>query len=503
MRKRLEEIAFSRLKNDKDNAILWWEGKWLSGSHVLDVVDQCRKNLEEKGFGAGDRLVLFLPNSPLVLYLSLAVWQLGGTVVPLNSRSGKEATIAMLHHICPWGVITSDEKGVVAEALSLSSFPWTVAPLEGPLPPFQGRHVEKGDPEVAVIFATSGTTGDPKAVPLTHSNLYDNTLKVQQTIEGFEEHQTLLNVLPNFHSLGYTICGLLPMLWGLREVIVPSFMPTKNFFRALRDSETNILIAVPTMLPFLLGAVSKGEALPSSLQYILTGGGALEPELEQRVRDTFSVIIYQGYGLTECSPVVSCNPNDTMRKEGTVGPALPGYSLDVRDEEGNSLKKGKEGVLWVKGPSVASGYLKAPELTAERFSEGWFNTGDMVRIDEDGFITILDRVSDMLIVGGYNVFPQEIERILKRHPDVIEAAVIGGKHPVSGEIPVAFVVREEGSGLTFSELANFCKDQLAYYKIPRKICFVRELPLSGVGKVLRRKLREQQLRELEQNNRVI
>lgn len=492
MTKRLEEIALAHLEKDRESGILWWNGSWITGDAILNAVQLCKKNLEEKGFTAGDRLVVFLPNSPLVLYLSLAVWVLGGTIVPLNSRTGKDSVLAMLDHIRPWGAVTASDTGVIAEALALSSYPWTVASLDGVIPSLEGKHIEKGDSDIAVILATSGTTGDPKAVPLTHANLYDNTSKVQTTIEGFEQGKVLLNVLPNFHSLGYTICGLLPILWGLKEVIVSSFMPVRNFFNALRESETNVLIAVPSMLPFLLGAVSRGEILPSSLQYILTGGGALEPELEQRVRDTFGVIIYQGYGLTECSPVVSCNPNDSMRKEGTVGPALPGYTLDVRDEEGHSLPKGSEGVLWVKGPSVTSGYLKAPTLTEQRFSDGWFNTGDMVNLDEDGFITILDRVSDMLIVSGFNVFPQEIERVIKRHPDVKEAAVIGERHSVSGEIPVAFVIREENSGLSSAELTSFCKEQLAYYKIPRKIRFVRELPLSSVGKVLKRKLREQQ-----------
>ena len=197
MRKRLEEIAFSRLKNDKDNAILWWEGKWFSGSHVLDVVDQCRKNLEEKGFGAGDRLVLFSQlSSGTLSSLAVAAW---GTVVPLNSRSGKEATIAMLHHICPWGVITSDEKGLWLKPCPSLPFPGPLLLLKDLSRPFKAVMWRRGIlklPLFLLLLEPRGSQGSAS----THSNLYDNTLKVQQTIEGFEEHQTLLNVLPNFHS---------------------------------------------------------------------------------------------------------------------------------------------------------------------------------------------------------------------------------------------------------------------------------------------------------------
>jgi long-chain acyl-CoA synthetase len=348
---------------------------------------------------------------------------------------------------------------------------------------------------VAVIFATSGTTGAPKAVPLTHENLYDNTMGVHRTIEGFERGRVLMNILPNFHSFGYTVCGVLPLVWGLPEALLPAFLPLKNLFDGLRESGTGILIAVPTMLPFILGAVSKGETLPEELRYILTGGGKLDPQLEKRFRDQLGVVIYEGYGLTECSPVVSCNPSDALRKTGTVGPALPSYTVEVRGDGGRVLPAGEEGVLWLKGPSVARGYFNDPEQSAERFHDGWIDTGDMVTVDSDGYITILDRVSDMIIVGGFNVFPQEVEAVIKEIPGVREAVVVGASNPVSGEVPVAFVIRDEGSELDAHTVIATCKERMAHFKVPRKVRFVSELPMSAVGKVLKRKLREQMTRE--------
>ena len=304
-----------------------------------------------------------------------------------------------------------------------------------------------------------------------------------------------MNILPNFHSFGYTVCGVLPLVWGLPEALLPAFMPLGNFFEGLLDSGTGILIAVPTMLPFILGAASKGQELPPELRYILTGGGKLDPSLENRFRDQLGVIIYEGYGLTECSPVVSCNPSDALRKTGTVGPALPSYTVEVRGEDGKPLPPDSEGVLWLKGPSVAKGYFNDPEESAKRFHDGWIDTGDMVTVDSDGYITILDRVTDMIIVGGFNVFPQEVETVIKEIPGVREAVVVGASNPVSGEVPVAFVIKEEDSDLDAHTVIAHCKEKMAHFKAPRKVRFVQELPMSAVGKVLKRKLREQMIRE--------
>jgi long-chain acyl-CoA synthetase len=272
--------------------------------------------------------------------------------------------------------------------------------------------------------------------------------------------------------------------------IAPSFIPVKNTLEALEAAEVETMVSVPAMLPFLEGACEKtGVPLPA-LRYILTGGGKLDRLLEERIRKSMHVICFEGYGLTECSPVVSCNPSEKTRKPGTVGPPLPGYEIQIRDLDNNPITSSSEGVLWVRGPSVVEGYFNAPELTAERFVDGWFNTGDIVHIDEDGYITILDRASDLIIVGGFNVYPQEIETALSSHPAVRAAAVVGMHHGISGEVPKAFVVPEEGAHVTSQELIQHAKKHLAHFKVPRKIAFVDELPVSSTGKVLRRVLRQ-------------
>ena len=489
---RLEEKIASRFLADPLQKVLWWNGAWENGREVERKTALWVENLRRGGFQPGSRLAAFLPNSPLVLYLSMAAWRLGGAFVPLNPKGGTEWILSILRHVDPFGVVLDEGMAPLRDAVRAEGIPAVEASPDGTAVFFEGRPDRTDqDPDVAVIFATSGTTGAPKAVPLTHGNLYDNTKGVHETIEGFEAGRVLMNVLPNFHSFGYTVCGVLPLLWGLPEALLPGFLPLKNLFEGLRQSGTSILIAVPTMLPFLLGAVSKGETPPPELKYILTGGGKLDPTLEKRFRDHLGVVTFEGYGLTECSPVVSSNPSDALRKTGTVGPALPGYSVEVRDDDGKALPAGEEGVLWLKGPSVAKGYFRDPALTAERFKDGWLDTGDMARVDEEGYITILDRVSDMIIVGGFNVFPQEVEGVIKELPGVREAVVIGMENPVSGEVPMAYIILEEGATLEAGEVVAYCKEKMAHFKVPRKVHFVAELPLSAAGKVLKRQLREQ------------
>ncbi|MFA0889794.1 MAG: AMP-binding protein [Synergistales bacterium] len=474
---------------------LWWNGSWWSRKTFSEKVEAAARSLESGGFRAGERVACFLPNCPTVLVLSVAAWKLGGTVIPLNMKAGTPSILKILRHVEPAGVFLHESMQPLLEILETEGIPAAVVGPEGELPPLSMRPVTREPEDLAVIFATSGTTGDPKAVPLTHSNLLDNATNVHENIEGFETGRVLMNVLPNFHAFGYTICGLLSLLFGLPQVILPSFIPLKSFFEALRATRTEILIAVPTMLPFILGSVAKGEECPDSLKYILTGGGRLDPTLDTRVRDTLGVVVFEGYGLTETSPDVAANRSFASKKLGTVGPALPSFEIQVRDDSGNVLGPNREGLLWVRGPSVFSGYFRSPEMTAERIVSGWFNTDDIVRVDEEGYIEILDRASDLIIVGGFNVYPQEVETILNQVPGVVMSAVIGIPNAVSGEVPKAFVILKEGSDVTAQSIVAYCKEHMAHYKVPRKVEFVSELPLSSVGKVLRR-----ELRRLEKNS---
>lgn len=505
MTQRLESLILPRLNTELKERTLWWKGQWWTSSRFLTLVEACEKVLSEGGFGAGQRLVLLLPNCPLVLALSMAAWRLKGAVAPLNLQSGPAALLENLGLLEPWGVVLPRGMESLEEAISSAGYAVVSSELEGPLPPIQGRLGQEDKPETAVVFSTSGTTGTPKAVIITHGNLVDNTTKVFDFVEELTKEDVFLNVLPNFHTLGYSVSGILPLVVGLPQAVLPGFMPPQNTVEAIREAGVTVLVAVPTMVALTLATAAKGMDIGTTLRVIISGGDRLNPQFDKRARETMNLSILEGYGLTECSPVVTVNPSLARRKLGTVGPFLPGYEYKILDRNGNRVGTGQDGVLWVKGASVTPGYFRSPDKTAERFSEGWFNTGDIVRVDEEGYVTILDRDTDILIVGGFNVYPQEVERVLQDHPAVHMAAVIGVPHPVSGEIPKAFVIPRDNASVSQKELIQFCKERLAHYKVPRKVEFVSSFPLSPSGKVLRRKLADEErsrtLAHLSQSDR--
>ena len=505
MSERLEELIGASVEARRDEPCIWWapsvpsqpDGVWRAGADFLRLVGECEDTLKAAGFGRGQRLVVIMKNSPMIPALSLAVWRLGGAFCPLNVAAGLASLTGTLDLIEPFAVILSDEaREGVGEAIQEKGWPCAICPPDGPLPAFKGRPATPESDELAVIFATSGTTGNPKAVPLTHGNLIDNCRITWGSIEGLAPGDVFLTVLPNFHSFGYTVTNLMPLMMGARLAIVPSFLPPQPTMKAIIEAPVNVMLAVPAIYSYLMLAVERGRFPAEALarqKLMIAGGDRLNPNLHEQALLLVGKDVMEGYGLTETSPVVAVNRSYAAHMPGTVGPLLPGYEYHLRDREGRRTD-GDEGVLWVRGPSVTPGYFRAPELTAERFDKDWFNTGDYVRMEPgpngDKYVKILDRVTDILIVGGFNVYPQEVEKVLSEHPDVQTAIVVGVPHPVNGEIPKAYIQRRDGSQLTEREVVKFAKDRLAHFKVPRSVEFVDEFPLSGTGKILRRVLRE-------------
>ncbi|MCF4114657.1 AMP-binding protein [Dethiosulfovibrio russensis] len=284
--------------------------------------------------------------------------------------------------------------------------------------------------------------------------------------------------------------GILPMLFHFRQVILPSFMPVDRTLRAIEASGVTAIVAVPTMLRFMVAAGLRMGMRFSSVRLVISGGDRFSVDLDSRIEKVFGVPVLEGYGLTECSPILAVNPSYRTRKLGTVGPILDGLEWQIRGLDGEVKEEGGEGVLWVKGPSVVSRYFRNPEVSAEKFVDGWFNTGDVVSIDGDGYVSIMDRAGDMIIVGGFNVHPQEVEAVLSSYPGVKEAVVVGKENSFSGQIPCGYVILDPGVSVTSAELISYCKGHLAHYKVPRKIETVEDFPRNSLGKVLRRVLRD-------------
>jgi long-chain acyl-CoA synthetase len=301
-------------------------------------------------------------------------------------------------------------------------------------------------------------------------------------------NDVVFGVLPLFHIYGQTSAFNSSIYLGLTIRLWPQFN-AEELFSAIEEEESSILIAVPTIFNRLVELADIRPPRRSGLRFCVSGGASLPVEVLRRFEDRFHTTIYEGYGLTECSPVCVENPFGRQTRPGSIGLAIPGFQARIVNDQDQDVSVGAIGELIIRGPGVMKGYLNQPEATAETLRGGWLHTGDLARKDEDGYIYIMDRKKEMIIRGGYNVYPREIEEILYTHPDVVEAAVVGVPHLDLGEEVGAVVVLRDGTRTTPEELRQFVKERVAPYKYPRRIQLVKELPKSHTGKILKRAIR--------------
>lgn len=344
------------------------------------------------------------------------------------------------------------------------------------------------DGDTAVLLYTSGTSGTPKGVLQTYRNLRSNIDACIEAARLDGEHH-FLGVLPLFHSFGITTMLLVPVRLGARVYYLPRFNPNL-VIKTIREQKSTIVMIIASMYTALLRSKSAKADDLASLQYAISGGEALSPATFEAFRQRFNVEILQGYGMSEAAPVVSLSM-PWAHREGKVGQPIPGVSIRAFGDDGRELADGDIGELWVKGPNVMAGYYKKPEETkAVLTPDGWYKTGDMGCVDAEGYIQITGRKKEMIIVGGENVYPREIESALEAHEAVNEAAVIGQHDPSRGEVPVAFVTLIEGANATDTELREFCRGKVAGYKVPRRVVISNDLPRGPTGKILKRELKD-------------
>lgn len=345
----------------------------------------------------------------------------------------------------------------------------------------------------AVILYTSGTTGHPKGVCLTHNNLMSN-IRAALTELRIEPDARLLGVIPPFHVFGLSVVTLLPMVLGGTVNYIPRFSPQATY-KAICTEAISILLAVPSMYAAIARLKSLERAQFSKVFLAASGGEPLPRTVYDMFYEKTGLRLVEGYGLTETSPIISIDL-PWRHKVGTVGTPLPNVEIQIRDEAGRVLPRDAEGELYVRGPSVMKGYYKKPQETAAVIDrEGWFRTGDVIRLDAEGSITITGRAKDLIITGGENVYPREVESVLEQHPAVAEAAVVGQPDESRGEVVVGFVTLREGARADANELRTYCKDHLAGFKVPRAIHICGDFPRGPTGKILKRDLKKQLLRD--------
>jgi long-chain acyl-CoA synthetase len=448
--------------------------------------------LKAKGLEPGDRVGIMLPNVPYFPIAYYGILRAGGTVVPINVLlKGREVAFFLSDPEARWlfawhGFAEAAEPGAAEAGTEVI----TVAPgsfeelLGGAEQLRELADRDAGD--TAVILYTSGTTGSPKGAELSVANLLSNA-KASRELFQMNEDDVVLGALPLFHSFGQTCCMNACALAGATLTFIPRFDPGKALEIIQRDKVT-LFAGVPTMYNALLHHPDRERADTSSLKVCVSGGSAMPAELMRGFEQAFDCKILEGYGLSETSPVASFNHPDKQRKPGSIGTPIEGVEMKVVDDDGNEVAQGEVGEILIKGENVMKGYFNRPDATEEVMDGDWFRSGDMAKVDEDGYFFIVDRKKDLIIRGGYNVYPREIEEVLYGHEAVLEAAVVAVPDESMGEEVGAAVVLKDGQDVSAKELQGYCREDMAAYKYPRRIWFVDELPKGPTGKILKREI---------------
>ncbi|MBI2765884.1 MAG: AMP-binding protein [Chloroflexi bacterium] len=431
-----------------------------------------------------ERVGVMLPTSGLFPVAMLATWLLGRSVVPVNYLLKREERDYVLRDAGVDLVVT------VAPMLErFGELPTGVRPLlfdrvAVPRMPRPLRAARIDPQATAVLIYTSGTSGKPKGVELTFANLAVNVEQCRQ-FGDVTSKDIFLGVLPQFHSFGLTVLTLLPLMTGAKVVYTAQFNAGR-LFELMRTHRPTGFVGIPAMFAAMLRDHRAGPPDLVSIRLLISGAEPLPASTREDFEQRFGKTIYEGYGLTECGPVLNWSrPGEGVA--GSVGRALPGVEEKVVDVTGQRVPTGAEGEVCVRGPNIMKGYYLRPETTAGVFDrDGYFHTGDLGRLDEEGRLWITGRKSDLIIVGGENVHPREIEEILNRHASVVESAVIGVPDRIRGEVPVAFVKLVAGAPLDEAQLRAYCGEQLPRYKVPRRVVLVDDFPRGATGKILKR-----------------
>ncbi|WP_026535728.1 long-chain-fatty-acid--CoA ligase [Arthrobacter sp. H14] len=489
----LANILVQSAESNPDKVAIKMDDIELSYGVIEGLSQRVAGLLQSNGIQPGDRVALISPNIPPMPAVYYGILRYGAVVVPLNPLlkarevefhlNDAGAKLAFVFE----GVLGEVQEGAKAGGVEVVSMDSSFAKMLGGHDAISA--VAEADPsDTAVILYTSGTTGRPKGAELTHENLRSNA-ELSRSLFSITPDDVLFGGLPFFHIFGQTCALNSAVSAGATITILPKFDPVKAMEIIQRDKVT-IFLGVPTMYIGLLGVPDRDNYDVSALRMAASGGAALPLEVLRGFESSFDATLLEGYGLSETSPVVCFNQMDGIRKPGSIGTAVRGAELRVLNEEGQEVSPGEVGELAVSGGYVMKGYWNNPEATEAAIPDDWFRTGDMARMDEDKVFFIVDRKKDMILRGGYNVYPREVEEVLYEHPAVSEAAVLGQPDEVHGEEVVAVVVlKEDAEPVEPEEIRDFVAERIAAYKYPRRVVIADELPKGPTGKILKREIK--------------
>lgn len=477
----------------EESAIAFHGEPSVTYGQLRRAVVRYRDFLYQAGIRRGDNVGLLLRNSPDFVYAYAAIVSLGALVVPINYQLTAQEV----------GFIVKDagmKHLIVSQPLDLASvlasyhYPdqlhqhpvtqindWQAKP-ENAAPSWDDQ-IDEDDP--CTIIYTSGTTGNPKGAVLTHQSLVSDAECFSQAMP-VSERDNILCILPLYHCLAWTCIILSGFLHKSSVTILDTFVP-KDVIAGIRKYQVTVMYGVPSVYGLLLKTASAEDL--KSLRLFMSGGASLPQQVAEDFKRKFGIGVTEGYGLSEASPVVATNPQ-FREKLLSIGPPIPGVTVRIVDPDGEDLPDGEVGELVVKGPNVMKGYFNLPAETARTLRDGWLHTGDLAYRDSEGYLFIKDRLKDMIITHGENIYPREIEELLYRYPGVVEAAVIGRPDPVRGQLVCAYLVFREGQVLDKKAIKAFLRDKLAAYKIPREYVQMTALPKNQSGKIMKRLLYE-------------
>ncbi|MBA2528054.1 MAG: long-chain fatty acid--CoA ligase [Pyrinomonadaceae bacterium] len=494
----LRELLEQRAGGAPDKHFLFSEadGRRFSYAEFNAAVNRTAALLASQGVQKGDVVSLLMPNSSEYVIAYFACWKLGALAGPVNSLltphelvyiiSNSEARVLLLHS--DFLPTIEGIRNDLPALRAVVTFDDEVEATQDVRPAQDRPETNVNKDDEAIIIYTSGTTGKPKGCLLTHGNVIANARQIAEWL-NFTEHDRLLTIMPLFHMNAVSVTTMSALYSGGSTVISPKFSVSR-FWQIISDYQVTSLGSVATMLSMLLTTYPDGvpEGLKTSqLRFAMCGSAPVPAEVLKRFEETFNCLVIEGYGLSESTCRSTFNPPDERRRAGSCGMPI-GNEMKVVDNDDREVGSGALGEIVLRGENILKGYYKNPNATATAFRSGWFHTGDIGYRDPDGFFYIVDRKSDMIIRGGENIYPREIDEVLYQHPSVSAAAAIGMTDPLYGEEVAAFIVLKNGATATEEELIGFCRERLADYKCPKTVRFVTEIPKGPTGKLLKREL---------------
>ncbi|MGG1557650.1 long-chain-fatty-acid--CoA ligase [Geobacillus thermoleovorans] len=508
------DVLHERAAEFGSQPALTFYDKTITYAELEAAVNRFTSSLQARGVQKGDRVAIMLPNCPQYVIAYYGILQAGAIVTQVNPMlverelayllkdSGAE-TIVIYEPLYPRLAAVRGETAVKQAVTVSLGAPSSVALAEGDVTFDEFLAAGSGavrpvsiesTHDVAVLQYTGGTTGRSKGAMLTHRNIFANVLQCAEFFKGTFEFgkERYLTVIPLFHVFAMTSGMNLAIYQGAENILLPRF-ELKEVLETIRDKQPTVFPGVPTMYVAITNTPGVEQYGISSIKTCNSGSAPMPLELMRDFEAKTGAVVLEGYGLSEASPVTHCNPPFAARKPGTVGIGMPLTEYKVVDVATGTqeLPPGEVGELIIRGPQVMKGYWNMPEETAVALRDGWLYTGDLASIDEEGYVTIVDRKKDLIIAGGYNIYPREIEEVLYEHPAVKEAAAVGVPDPYRGETVKAIIVLKDGQQASEEDILAHCRKNLAAYKVPRIVEFRAELPKTNVGKILRRALREE------------